>query len=152
MVSIFRFFQSFREILNFFRFRIFYSETIYGNHFHYLIFDGPVRGIRSRFGNAVHHIHSLNDFSEGCITAIEMRGVFMHDKKLRTSGIRMHASCHGKDAFLMFQVIFNTVLGKFSFDTVAGAAHTGSFRIAALNHKTADDPVENKAVVKVPVD
>ena len=76
----------------------------------------------------------------------------MHDEKLRTGGIGVHAPCHGKDAFRMFQVIGYAVLSEFTFDAIAGSAHTGTFRVAALNHKAADNAVKNQAVIKIPID
>ena len=42
---------------------------------------------------------------------------------------------------------FETVLGKFALDIVARAAHAGSVRTAALNHKAVDDAVEDQSVI-----
>ena len=39
-----------------------------------------------------------------------------------------------------------------ALDAVAGAAHAGALRVAALNHKAGDDAVENGAVVKAALD
>ena len=40
------------------------------------------------------------------------------------------------------------VSGKFALDAVAGAAHTGALGVAALNHKSGDNPVEDGAVIE----
>ena len=76
----------------------------------------------------------------------------MHDKELGACAVRHHASCHGKHACGMLKVIFKAVIGKFSFDAVSGAAHTGAGRISALDHETRDDPVEDDAVIKALID
>ena len=47
-----------------------------------------------------------------------------------------------------FRSFFKTVLGKFSLDGVAGAAHAASLRTAALDHKVFNDPVKDQAVVE----
>ena len=48
----------------------------------------------------------------------------------------------------VLQGIEHAVLGKFSFNAVAGASHSGALRASALDHKAADYPVENQTVVK----
>ena len=48
----------------------------------------------------------------------------------------------------MAQVVLEAVCGELALDAVAGAAHTGAFRVAALNHKAGDDPVEDGAVIE----
>ena len=52
----------------------------------------------------------------------------------------------------MLQVIFDTVVSKFSFNGVAGASHTGSVGTSALDHEAFDDPVEDQPVVKALID
>lgn len=48
----------------------------------------------------------------------------------------------------MLKVVWETVSGELSFDAVAGPAHSGALRVATLDHKTGDDPMEDGAVVK----
>ena len=48
----------------------------------------------------------------------------------------------------MLQVVLKTVLGKFTLDAVTRAAHAVSVGTSALNHESADYPVENLTVVK----
>ena len=67
-----------------------------------------------------------------------------------TSGrIGMHASCHGKHAFGMLQIIGETVLREFAADRIAWAAHAGSLRVSALYHKSFDNSVKNQSVVEI---
>ena len=72
----------------------------------------------------------------------------MNDKKLAPCAVRMHGSGHGKNALRVLQFILKAVLGKFSFDRIAGAAHAAAFRASALDHKVFNNPVENEAVIK----
>ena len=76
----------------------------------------------------------------------------MHNEELGAGGIRIHGSCHGEHPFGMLQRVLHAVLSKFSLDAVAGAAHAGAFRTAALNHKALDNPMENQAVIKFLMD
>ena len=72
----------------------------------------------------------------------------MHDKELASGGVRMHGSCHGKNTCCMFQVIFKSVLCKFTFNAVSRTTHTGSIRASALDHKAVDDTVEDQSVIE----
>ena len=55
---------------------------------------------------------------------------------------------HGDHAPVMTQGIGEAVLGEFSPDLIAGAAHAGTLGAAALDHEAGYDPVEQQAVVK----
>ena len=72
----------------------------------------------------------------------------MHDKELASSRVWMHRTCHGKNAWCMCQIIFETILAEFSFNGVARAAHTGSVWASALDHKTTDYTVEDQPVIE----
>ena len=64
----------------------------------------------------------------------------------------MHGPCHGQHALSVLQIVCDAVLGELPLDAVAGAAHAGAVRAAALDHEAPDDPVENQAVIEFPVD
>ncbi len=48
----------------------------------------------------------------------------------------------------MLQIILYTIGRELALDRVSGAAHAGSFRIAALNHEAFDDAVKSQPVVE----
>ena len=81
--------------LTFFRFRIFNAEGIDSYFFHDLRSHRAVTVIDRSLCDVVYNIHALDDLSECSVSAIEMRGIFVHDKELGTCGVRMHGSCHG---------------------------------------------------------
>ena len=72
----------------------------------------------------------------------------MHNEELAACGIRVHGSCHGQNAWCVCQIVFKVVLCEFSFDGIAGTAHACAVRAAALNHKAADNSVENQTVIE----
>ena len=72
----------------------------------------------------------------------------MHNEELRAGRVRMHCACHGKYARRMLQVIFEAVVCKLTADRISRAAHAGSVRAAALDHKAADDSVEDQSVIE----
>ena len=52
----------------------------------------------------------------------------------------------------MLQIVLHAILGEFSFDAVARAAHSGTFRIAALDHEASDHSVEDQTVIEMAAD
>ena len=48
----------------------------------------------------------------------------------------------------MLKIIGKAILCKFSFDAVAGAAHTGSIRASSLDHEAIDHTMEDQAVIE----
>ena len=76
----------------------------------------------------------------------------MHDEELAAGRIGHHAARHAEDAAVMLEVVLGkAVVLELALDAVAGAAHAGALRIAALYHEAGDDPVENKSVVEAAV-
>ncbi len=67
----------------------------------------------------------------------------MGDKELAAIGVRSGIG-HRKDARA---VMFEGVI-KFIIELVAGSAHAGSGRVAALHHEITDHTVEDGVVVK----
>ena len=72
----------------------------------------------------------------------------MHDEELAAGGVGSHGASHGQHTCAVVQVVFETVAGKFALDAVAGAAGTSAQRVAALNHETGNDAVEDHTVIK----
>ena len=100
----------------------------------------------------VHDIHAAYHLTESGILTVQMRGIFVHDKKLASGRVGNHRSCHGKNAFRVLEVIFHAVLGKFALDAVARTAHAGAVGAAALNHKALDNAVKGQSVIKFLID
>ena len=48
----------------------------------------------------------------------------------------------------MAQIIGNTILGKFSLDSISRAAGSVSIRISTLDHESTDNTMEDKPVIK----
>ena len=72
----------------------------------------------------------------------------MHDKELGTGGVGAHGAGHGQNALCMRQRIGEAVVGKLSLDAVARAAHAVPVGASSLDHKSADHPMEDQAVIK----
>ena len=72
----------------------------------------------------------------------------MHDKELASSRVECLAPSKGEHSTLVGDRVCHAIGLKFSFDTVAGAAHPGALGITALDHETRDNPVKDQAVIK----
>ena len=81
-----------------------------------------------------------------------MGACLVHDEELASCGIGMHGSCHGQNTCGMLQIVGYAVGSEFTLDAVAGTAHAGAVGTSALDHKTADDTVEDQTIVKMLVD
>ena len=73
--------------------------------------------------------------------------VRLTDEELAARAVWDHRACHGEDAQRVLEVIFEAVMCKLTADRVSRAAHAGSVRAAALDHKAADDSVEDQTVI-----
>ena len=90
-----------------------YRRLIYYRDFvHDYRLYGFIGKIHVNFRDFIYYVHSLYDFAESGILTVEMRRVLMHDKELRTRGIRVHRSCHGNNAAQMLYVVCHAVCGK----------------------------------------
>ena len=78
-----------------------------------------------------------------------MRRILVHDEELAAGGIRVHGPCHGKNAAGVLKIIFYAVLGKLALDRIAGTAHAASLRVAALDHESFNDAVEDQPVIEI---
>ncbi len=120
----------------------------YCDRFDPLIFFRFITPIHRGFRNFVHDVHPVDDLTESGILAVKMGRILMHDKELGTGRIGVLGSRHGNNAPFMFQRISKTIGLEFPFDLIAGAAHTGTVRAAALNHKAFDDLMEDQPVIE----
>ena len=72
----------------------------------------------------------------------------MHDKELGACAVRILRARHRNRAAGMFDRVFYSIGGELAFNRLIRAAHSGTFRVAALNHKAGDDAVKCQAIVK----
>ena len=100
-------------------------------------------------GDSVDHVHAGSDLAEGCILAIQMLGILMHDKELAACGVGGGGTGHAQNTALVLQIVLDAVEEKFALNAVAGATHAGALGAATLNHETGDDAVKDQAVIEV---
>ena len=130
------------------RLRIRDTLGIHGDGLHHLGLFGLVgHHVAGLIGDAVHHVHAVHDAAEGGVLPIQMGGVLVHDEELAAG--RVHGLCagHAEDAAGVAKVVADAVGGELALDAVAGAAHAGAVRAAALDHKAFDDAVEDQSVI-----
>jgi len=100
-------------------------------------------------GDGIDNIHAGSDLAEGCVLAVQMLGILVHDEELGTCRVGGGGACHGQDTALVLQVILDAVEEELALDAVAGATHAGAFGAAALNHEAGNDAMEDQAVIIV---
>ena len=83
----------------FIRLRISLSEGFYGHALDPLLFQGSVGGVGCGFGDLIHCVHPLGNFTEGCVGSVQMRACFVHDEELTSGRVGMHCAGHGKNTF-----------------------------------------------------
>jgi hypothetical protein len=106
------------------------------------VLDRAIPGSGFCFADFVNDIHTLDHFPKDRVFGIEMVVVDEVDEELTPSGIRAGV-CH-RDCTPGIPV----VVRKLILDDVPGAAHAGAGRVAALDHKAINDPVEDYTIVK----
>ena len=131
------------------RFGIFRAEGLYSYLLHDLGLHGTVGVVRACLGDSVYNIHPFDDLAECGIGAVQVRSSLVHDEELGAGGVGSHCPCHGQYTFGVSQAVGEAVLGELALDPVAGAAHACAVRSAALDHKAADDAVEDESVIKM---
>ena len=77
-----------------------------------------------------------------------MRGIFVHNEELGAGGVRMLRTCHGDDTGAVLERIVKSVHCKFAWDAVIRTTGSVSDRVTALNHKSIDDAMKCKSVIK----
>src|SRR5580700_7384211 len=106
---------------------------------------GAVHAVAGDLADLLDDIVTLGDFAEDGVLAGEPAGIRDGDEELRAVGVGSGVR-HGKLAGLLEGLARG--LG-FVGELVAGAAHAGALRVAALDHELGDDAVEDGAVVKL---
>lgn len=74
--------SDYRKGSAFFGLWIICAEGFHRHLLHDLRFHGSVRIIGGSLGDLIYDLHALNDFAEGCISAVQMRTCLMHDKEV----------------------------------------------------------------------
>ena len=134
--------------LFFYRFGVIDAESVDRDLLHDLRGARLVIVVGTDRADLVDFLDTLNDLAEGCVLAVEVRGVLVHDEELAARGIGSHGACHGEHAAAVEQGIVKAVCLELAADAVAGAAGADALGVAALDHKAGDDAVENKPVIE----
>ena len=98
--------------------------------------------------NAVNDLHAFDNVTECCILTVKEGRIRMADEELGGCGVVTLGASHGDDAALVGEGILDTVDGKLALDGFIGAAHTGTGRVAALDHEAGNDAVEDQTVIE----
>ena len=99
-------------------------------------------------GDGVHHVHAGGHLAKGGVLAVQMLGVGVHDEELAAGGVGAGGTGHAdRTPRLWLQVVLHAVEEELALDAVAGAAHAGALRAAALDHEAGNDSVEDQAVI-----
>ncbi len=92
--------------------------------------------------NGVNDFHAFDNRTEGRVCLVKVVVVDEVDKELAASRVRA-GICHGDSAAVVFIVGHKLIL-----DGVARSAATGAGRVAALDHKSVNYPVEDDTVIE----
>ena len=95
----------------------------------------------------VDYVHALSDLAECSVCAVQMREVLCMMKNWLPAESGCMALAMERTPSVCFKSFLKPFWGKFALDIVAQAAHAGSVRTAALNHKAVDDAVEDQSVI-----
>ena len=129
--------------------RIGLTVGIHSDGSNLLLLNRTVIHASSGGSDGIHHIHTGGNLTKGGILVIQILGICMHDEELRAGRVGRLRTGHAENASLVGQGILNTVHQELTLDAVAGAAHAGAFRAAALNHEAGNDTMEDQAVIEV---
>lgn len=133
------------------RLRVGLAVGVHGDGGNLLLHLGTVIAVGLDGGDGVHHIHAGGHLAEGGVLTVQVLGVGVHDEELAARGVGGGGTRHAENAPLVLQVVLDAVEEELALDAVAGAAHTGAFGTATLNHEAGNDSVENQTVIKMAV-
>jgi hypothetical protein len=107
------------------------------------ILDGAVVCTGLHFCNFINYIHAFDNLAKHRVFGVEEVVVDKVDEELAASGVGARV-CHG-----YCTTVVTVVFRELILDRVAGSTHAGARRIASLQHKPVDDPVEDHAIIVV---
>lgn len=119
---------------------------------HFLFLAGSVAVIGGSFGDLIHNVHTVDNAAESGVISVKEEGILVDDEELGSGGVRVGSAGHGENAAGVAEGVVNAVGLELSLYVPAGAAHSGALRVAALNHESLDDAVEDESVVKAALD
>ena len=131
------------------RLRVGLAVGVHGDGGDLLLRLGTVIAVGLDGGDGVHHVHAGGHLAEGGVLAVQVLGVGVHDEELAARGVGGGGTRHAENAPFVLQVVFDAVEEELALDAVAGAAHTGAFGTAALDHEAGNDSVEDQTVIKM---
>jgi len=106
------------------------------------ILNRAVAGTGFCFTDLVNYIHTFHHVPKDRVFGIEEVVVYKVNEELGSPGVRS-GICH-RDCTPVVPVGVRELV----LDRVAGSTHAGARRIAALQHETIDDTVEDHAVIE----
>ena len=133
------------------RLRVGLAVGVHGDGGDLLLRLGTVIAVGLDGGDGVHHIHTGGHLAEGGVLTVQVLGVGVHDEELAARGVGGGGTRHAENAPLVLQVVLDAVEEELALDAVAGAAHTGAFGTATLDHEAGNDSVEDQTVIKMAV-
>ena len=131
------------------RLRVGLAVGVHGDGGNLLLHLGTVVAVGLDGGDGVHHVHAGGHLAEGGVLTVQVLGVGVHDEELAARGVGGGGTRHAENAPFVLQVVFDAVEEELALDAVAGAAHTGAFGTAALDHEAGNDSVEDQTVIKM---
>jgi len=131
------------------RLRVGLAVGVHGDGGDLLLRLGTVIAVGLDGGDGVHHVHAGGHLAEGGVLTVQVLGVGVHDEELAARGVGGGGTRHAENAPFVLQVVFDAVEEELALDAVAGAAHTGAFGTAALDHEAGNDSVEDQTVIKM---
>ena len=97
------------------------------------------------------HFNALGHLAKGRVLAVQIGALSTMMKNWLPAELGRWERAMEMHAGGVLQVVFESHWhGKLALNAVAGAAHAGALRVAALNHKAGDHPVEDSAVIESP--
>ena len=99
-------------------------------------------------GDLVNHFHALDNLAECRILTVQMRCVGVADEELGGRAVLVCAASHGDYAASVGESVLHTVSCEFTLDSVCRTTHACACGVAALDHKSLDNAVEDEPVVE----
>ena len=105
------------------------------------ILEGAVTLTGLGFSDFVYHIHTFDDMTEDRVLIVKEVVVYQIDEELAAAGV-VTCVCHRQCS-----AVVPVMKGEFILDRITRAPAAGSGRVAALEHETVDDPMEDYSII-----